>query len=152
MASKFMPNYTVSNYSTRHSQSEQSVSRPGFELRISRTGTRTVTTVALPYRKVNTTQRVRPNEGCGIIRHQWPMILIRKLHITQGCTNPGRQAAVANNFLYGDAFICGSSVWKFLHVSFWSLEFLGAPGFLEQFYTLLHPKSEYGYAEPITHT
>lgn len=91
---------------------------PGFELRISQTAIRTVITVALPYHKVNTTQRVRPNESCGIIRHQWRMILIRKLNITQGCTNAGRQAVVANKVLYGDAFICSFSVWKFLHVPF----------------------------------
>ena len=108
--SKFMPNYRVSNYSTRHSRSEQFVSRPGFELRISRTGIRTVTNVALPYNKVSTTQRVRPNEGCGIIR-QTPVAydIDRQIAHIAGMHKSGRQATVDNKVLFGDAYSCGSS-------------------------------------------
>lgn len=99
-----MPNYRVSNYSTRHSQSEQFVSRPGFELLISRTGIRPVTNVALPCHKVNTTQRVRPNEGCGIIR-QTPVAydIDRQIAHKGGMHKSGRQATVENKVWYGDA-------------------------------------------------
>ena len=112
-----MLNYRVPNYSTRHSQPQQFASRPGFELRIS--GIRPVTNVALPYHKVKTTQRVRPNEGCRIIR-QTPVAydIDRQIAHKAGIHKSGRQGTVENKVLYGDAYICGSSVWKFLHVPF----------------------------------
>jgi hypothetical protein len=58
-------------------------------------------------------------------------------HIIQGCTNAGRQDAVANKFCTMALNICGSSVWNLGHVTFLAPSILKC--FIVFFGKFVHP-------------
>ena len=51
------------------------------------------------------------------------LIIDSDICLEQGCTNPGRQVAIATKLCTVAPIVCGVPVWKFFRSHLWRLEF-----------------------------